>query len=95
MCISEQMYFFIRNSLIRDMYWDIQMTKGWYIGRAPAEPNSVILIKFGSGAMQARRMKPIFQLCLATAALDRFCRALDIGVVLIQMSGCHRAELTW
>ena len=40
---------------------------GWFIRRALATPNSIISIKFGSGAMQARRIKPIFQLSSATA----------------------------
>ena len=43
-------------------------TMGWFIRRALAAPNSIISIKFGSGAMQARRIKPIFQLSSATAA---------------------------
>ena len=50
------------------------MNWGWFIRRVPAAPNSIISIKFGSGAMQARRIKAIFQLSSATAARSTLAR---------------------
>ena len=58
--------------------------KGWFIRRAPATPNTIISIKFGSGAMQARRIKPIFQLSSATAARSTdFAGRLTLARLLI------------